>query len=247
MPSAITDFLSLAPWRKSPLPTPRSRFRQLINDIRSWLGSDNSVVSSSALRHLLELQLEAYKFEDSGWEEYAFRDPSQTFTRNLVDRGTGDYNLLILVWTPGSESVIHDHADSHCIMKMLKGSLTETRYAWPQSTGPGEPMIATSQTHLDRDQVIYMADDLGLHKISNPDPEEYAVSLHCKLVSAFSPRFYHAALHVSLCSWLAVYTPPNAAIKGYKVFDPDTGIANHAYLYTYHSEFGIRCKLEART
>ena len=94
MPSAITDFLSSTPWRKSPLPTPRSRFRQLINDIRSWLGSDNSIVSSGALRHLLESQLEAYKSEDSGWEEYAFRDPSQTFTRNLVDQGTGDYNLV---------------------------------------------------------------------------------------------------------------------------------------------------------
>ena len=94
MPSAITDFLSSTPRRKSPLPTPRSRFRQLINDVRSWLGSDNTIVSSSALRHLLELQLEAYKSEDPGWEEYAFRDPSQTFTRNLVDRGTGDYNLV---------------------------------------------------------------------------------------------------------------------------------------------------------
>ncbi|KAL9028478.1 MAG: hypothetical protein Q9180_007161 [Flavoplaca navasiana] len=230
MPSATTDFSSSTAWLKSPVPTPRSRFRQLINDIRSWLGSDNSIVSSGALRHLLELQLEEYKSEDSGWKEYAFRDPSQTFTRNLVDRGTGDYNL---VYDPavfrGSESVIHDHADSHCIMKMLKGSLTETRYAWPQSTGPGEAMRATSQTHLDRDQVIYMADDLGLHKISNPDPEEYAVSLHC------------------WCSRLAVYTPPNAAIKGCKVFDPDTGIAKHAYLYTYYSEFGIRRKIEART
>lgn len=94
MPSATTNFLASTPWPKGPVPTPRSRFRQLINDIRSWLGSDNSIKSSTALRHLLELQLETYKSEDTGWEEYAFRDPSQTFTRNLVDRGTGDYNLV---------------------------------------------------------------------------------------------------------------------------------------------------------
>jgi len=25
---------------------------------------------------------------------------------------------LILVWTPGKESPIHDHAGSHCIMKV---------------------------------------------------------------------------------------------------------------------------------
>ncbi|CAL8576383.1 hypothetical protein XPA_002269 [Xanthoria parietina] len=218
MPSATKDPVEPAtPWLKSPIPNPRSRFRQLINDIRSRLGSDNSIVSSDSLRRSLQHLLEAYKSEEIGWEEYAFRDASQTFTRNLVDRGNGSYNLLVLVWTPGSESVIHDHADSHCIMKIIKGSLTETRYAWPESTGPGEAMKTTQETSLGCDQVVYMADSLGLHKISNPDSEEYAVSLH-------------------------LYTPPNAAIEGCKVFDPETGVAKHVDSYSYHSEFGIRSK-----
>lgn len=95
MPSATKDPVEPStPWLKSPTPNPRSRFRQLINDIRSRLGSDNSIVSSDSLRRSLQHLLEAYESEEIGWEEYAFRDASQTFTRNLVDRGNGSYNLV---------------------------------------------------------------------------------------------------------------------------------------------------------
>ncbi|KAL8656642.1 MAG: hypothetical protein Q9226_002598 [Calogaya cf. arnoldii] len=214
MPSTAMDSVQPStPWLQSPDPNPRSRFRQLINDIRFQLGSDNSLISSDNHRRLLQRRFETYKSEEPGWEEYAFPDFTQTFTRNLVDRGNGKYNLLVLVWTPGLQSPIHDHANSHCIMKILKGTLTETRYEWPQSLG--EPMKTTSQTNLERDQVVYMADNLGLHKISNPDSVEYAVSLH-------------------------LYTPPNAAIEGCNVFDPETGVSTHVDSYSYYSEFGIR-------
>jgi len=64
----------------------------------------------------------------------------------------------VLVWSPGKGSPVHDHADAHCLMKVLKGTLKETVY------------------HEGR--VTYMADELGLHKISNPDPTNVAVSLH---------------------------------------------------------------------
>lgn len=41
---------------------------------------------------------------------------------------------MILCWGEAHASAIHDHADSHCFMKMLKGELTEVRYAWPHDT-----------------------------------------------------------------------------------------------------------------
>jgi hypothetical protein len=79
---------------------------------------------------------------------------------------------------------ICSHANAHCIMKILRGSLTETRYAWPtvhlnQSTE--HPLQITSETTYKSNEVTYMSDKLGLHRISNPDPEEHAVSLHREL------------------------------------------------------------------
>ncbi|KAL8773014.1 MAG: hypothetical protein Q9209_002034 [Squamulea sp. 1 TL-2023] len=154
MPSATEDtVLSSRPPKSGP-PNPRSRFRQLVVDIRDQLGSDNSIVSSDQDCLLLQQRLLSYISEETGWENYAFRDATQSFTRNLVYRGNGKYNLI------------------------LKGSLKETRYAWPENVGPGQEMKTTKETTFGRDQVTYMADSLGLHKISNSDPDEYAVSLH---------------------------------------------------------------------
>lgn len=50
----------------------------------------------------------------------------------MVDAGNGKFNLMILCWGPGHGSAIHDHADSHCLMKMLDGKLSEVRYDWPK-------------------------------------------------------------------------------------------------------------------
>ncbi|KAL8787932.1 MAG: hypothetical protein Q9213_001959 [Squamulea squamosa] len=155
MPSATQDIVRSLRSRPKAAPlNPRSRFRQLVIDIQNQLGSDNSIVSSDQDCLLLQQRLMSYKSEETGWEDYAFRDATQTFTRNLVHRGNGKYNLI------------------------LKGSIKETRYAWPENVGPNQEMKMTKETTFDRDQVTYMADSLGLHKISNPDPNEYAVSLH---------------------------------------------------------------------
>lgn len=53
------------------------------------------------------------------------------YTRNLVDAGNGKYNLMIVCWGEGHGSAIHDHAGTHCFMKMLQGELREIRYDWP--------------------------------------------------------------------------------------------------------------------
>jgi cysteine dioxygenase len=61
-------------------------------------------------------------------------------------------------------------------MKVLKGSLKETRFDFPtHEQGRPEP---TRETVYGEGMVTYMSDDLGLHKISNPDPDTVAVSLH---------------------------------------------------------------------
>lgn len=48
---------------------------------------------------------------------------------------------MILCWNEGQSSAIHDHADSHCFLKVLKGDLMEVKFAFPQSD--------TSITHME--------------------------------------------------------------------------------------------------
>lgn len=65
-------------------------------------------------------------------------------------------------------------------MKILRGDLTETRYAFPEKDEPEGPMNVISEKTYKENQVTYMADELGLHRVSNRG-SDFAVSLHCKL------------------------------------------------------------------
>lgn len=73
----------------------------------------------------------------------------------MVDDGNGKYNLMLLCWGEGQASGIHDHADSHCFMKMLKGSLEEIRYSWPQ-TDDGSALAETGRTPLLLNDLCYI-------------------------------------------------------------------------------------------
>lgn len=74
-------------------------------------------------------------------------------------------------------------------MKVLHGTLLETRYSIPEPKPESDtplPPAVIKNTLYTQDEVTYMADDLGLHKISNPDLDAVAVSLHRML----SPLFH---------------------------------------------------------
>ena len=47
--------------------------------------------------------------------------------RNLVRAGEW-YNVWVMCWKNGQRSPVHDHAASGCVVRVLKGTLTETRY-----------------------------------------------------------------------------------------------------------------------
>jgi cysteine dioxygenase len=69
-------------------------------------------------------------------------------------------------------------------MRILKGSLKETRYDLPDdAVTPPKEIRSTIYTE---GEVTYMSDDLGVHNISNPDESEVAVSLHRKSLLVLS-------------------------------------------------------------
>lgn len=78
------------------------------------------------------------------------------------------------------KSPIHDHADAHCLMKVLQGNLVERRFAFPPPAGKQGKMTEISNVQYAEGKVTYMSDRLGLHSIANPSPSDYAVSLHRK-------------------------------------------------------------------
>lgn len=86
----------------------------------------------------------SYKSNPKEWQKFAKFDRYK-YTRNLVDAGNGRFNLMILCWGEGHGSTIHDHSDSHCFMKMLKGDLMETRYSWPSEENEQQQLETISE------------------------------------------------------------------------------------------------------
>jgi cysteine dioxygenase len=86
------------------------------------------------------------------------------YMRNLVRAGEW-YHLLVLCWQNGQRSPIHDHAGSSCGLRVLRGTMTETRFEFA-SNGH---VKAVASRDLATGSVVG-SQDLDLHQISNLQP-----------------------------------------------------------------------------
>lgn len=193
-------------------PFQQDQFEQLVSALKEALGPSSGLTCDDVDVDFLTRLMQDYDSSDRGWTRFAFGDKSRGYTRNLVDEGNGKSNLLVLVWTPGKGSPIHDHGNAHCLMKILRGNLTETRFAFPNEGAEEGPMKVISEKIYKENQVAYMADELGLHRVSNQG-SDFAVSLH-------------------------LYTPPNVAKGGCHIFDEKTGRSSHVTGCHYFSAYG---------
>ncbi|KAK3339188.1 RmlC-like cupin domain-containing protein [Neurospora tetraspora] len=197
-------------------------FDKLVQALKDALGPSSGLTSDDVDVEYLTRLMQDYQSDEVEWSRFAFGDASRGYTRNLVDEGNGKSNLLVLVWSPGKGSPIHDHGNAHCLMKILQGNLTETRYAFPDPTSSSsspssepEPMQVISEEVYRENEVAYMADELGVHRMWNQDPDNFAVSLH-------------------------LYTPPNVARGGCHIFNPETSKKSHVPKCGYYSAYGKR-------
>ncbi|KAJ1995243.1 hypothetical protein GGI26_000443 [Coemansia sp. RSA 1358] len=174
--------------------SPVKTMQDLISSLNKTMGDGGLGEDPYTVRQVKKL-MQSYISQSNDWSQYAVYHEGTRYTRNLVDDGNGKYNLLILVWGEGQSSPIHDHAGSHCMMKLLAGELNEDLYAWPKHK---EPQLHLKRTApLKTNSVAYMSDKIGLHRIANPSNGAKAVSLH-------------------------LYSPPYNMCK---VFDEKTGAA----------------------
>lgn len=202
--------------------------QQLIDELHKAFSYDH--VNIEYVNHLML----SYKSNPKEWRKYAKFDRYR-YTRNLVDAGNGKFNLMILCWGEGHGSAIHDHADSHCFMKMLQGELCEIRFAWPneksininsgadigtmitndddETTYSQDELQEIGRSKLETNMVAYINDNLGLHRVENPSHTDTAVSLH-------------------------LYCPP---FEDCSIFNKQSGKRTKCAV-TFWSKFGERCE-----
>jgi cysteine dioxygenase len=151
-----------------------------------FMGLTESVFTSfDALAHVVTDELkrgkdldrmtrifESLRFNPKEFQRYAHWTAGK-YTRNLVGYNAS-FTLLMLCWDRGQESPIHDHAGSHCFMKILEGELHEVRYEEKESG----KLALKSITQMQEEEVAYIDDHQGVHKMVNPSLDRGAISLH---------------------------------------------------------------------
>ncbi|KAF2716892.1 cysteine dioxygenase type I [Polychaeton citri CBS 116435] len=184
---------------------------QFIENLADTLERCTKPYLQADINQLKKVVLESF-LATKDWKPFAFPDHRVPYTRNLVHTLRGRGTLLVIVWTPGRSSPVHDHADSHCIMRILSGRLTETVYGWP---GEEVGCSMKSRRTYGENEMTYITDGLGLHQMSNSSDTEPAVSLH-------------------------LYTPPFIATHGCRTFDNASGEASILQRPTFYSAYGVK-------
>lgn len=102
---------------------PKNYFEILVQSLTEKLGPCSGIDSDDVDARELQDLMEQYVSDESEWDKYFFPASNMSYTRNLVDKGNGKCNLvgvvrirenssdlaqLILVWSPGKGSPIHE-------------------------------------------------------------------------------------------------------------------------------------------
>jgi cysteine dioxygenase len=149
-------------------------------------------LSARAPLQQLVAELEELRIECDELDEHV-RFSDQQYARNLVRKGPW-YHLLVLCWKNGQRSPIHDHAGSTCGLRVLRGVMTETAFAFT----PNGHVKAIGSRDLAAGDVCGTQDN-DLHQVSNLQAGDAdLVTLH-------------------------VYTPPLVMMGTYSMFDTSRG------------------------
>lgn len=152
--------------------------QELVDELKKVFAEDK--VNIEYVKTLMEL----YESNPLDWKKFAKFDQYR-YTRNLVDEGNGKFNLMILCWNESQGSCIHSHSDSHCFLKVLNGQVQEEIFDWPDESSDTElEMNMLKQMVFEKNQVTYINDTIGLHRMENPSHCAKAVTLHL-----YSPPF----------------------------------------------------------
>lgn len=175
------------------VPQPITSISELTEQVEKRVFAKSSAAWDDRKSAILKV-LERLDLSTTDVNKYTFWDLTKPYTRNLAFSNK-DFTILLLCWNPGRESKIHNHPCDGCFVKTLRGCIRETRY---EIDNIANTLTETGKKFFTEGQVSYMADDLGLHKISNSNKETGAVSLHL-----YSPPF------ASCKCWNGSSTPLN--------------------------------------
>jgi cysteine dioxygenase len=129
------------------------------NDLQAMLCYLDGLTGCPDLARLTE-ELSCFDIELGDLSEHLHFSPG-TYKRNLVRAGA-HYHAWLLCWRNGQRSPIHDHKGSACVVRVLRGTLTETLF----EVAPNGHVKATFSRDCLEGSLIG-SEDSDIHQVSN--------------------------------------------------------------------------------
>jgi cysteine dioxygenase len=140
---------------------------QLTHDLAREFARDPSGVRAAGM-------LSGYAAVHDDWRRFALFDP-EVYTRNLVARNE-HFEMLVLCWSHGQQSPVHNHAGQNCWMAVLDGEMEETLFDLA-SDGRATKLVPGKVRTFHAGRVAFINDDIALHRV-RPAPGSSGISLH---------------------------------------------------------------------
>jgi hypothetical protein len=107
--------------------SPENQFDKLVIALKDALGSSGLTSDNIDIKLLTRLMQEYWSNEDE-WRRFALVDPNSGYTRNLIDKGNGNSNLV----SPQSKDVCLTEADPLSVASTRLDARQRQPYPQPQ-------------------------------------------------------------------------------------------------------------------
>ncbi len=136
----------------------------------------NNQVQNNGIVNVLELKPLFKKYTGADWEKHLKHENGQPATTVLLQNE--QVKVILIYWDAFKKSKKHGHPEGGGLIKLLSGSLLETRF------DPGNPETIIGEHHFSAGNMTYIHDRVAYHTVENPS-DEPAISLH-----VYSPGIY---------------------------------------------------------
>jgi cysteine dioxygenase len=153
--------------------------RQLLSLFRRWDRREVPISTAELIAALESLRIGRDDLADAiGFDDGCYR-------RNII-HSRPHYQALVLCWRSGQRSPIHDHRGSNCVVRVIAGRASETRFG-PTPSGRLVPMW--SHEHLEGSTSACCGDEI--HQMGNYQaPGQDLITLHLYTPPPAAWRFY---------------------------------------------------------
>ena len=125
------------------------------------------------------------------------------YVRNCIVENE-HFELILICWSAGQKTPIHDHGGEECWVKVIDGKLKETIYRNDEN----DELVAISTSVKQINQVSYMKDFMGFHRLEN-NSNTRSMSLHLYAKPILKCNVFDEKLKTFVCKDMIYHTIPS--------------------------------------